>query len=551
MPNCSIQVITPLVKNSVARASLPVTCKLDTPPAGVSIAEVEFFDATGAATSLTVTGGQSFVLPNTLPAGSGKLFVRVVGAFPLSAFVVYRKLPGGDGDHRNHRQYLEIRLLFSGGALMRMHLNQLAVLILILACALPTIAQAHSAANSPLCNVVTQQIIKDPRLVLGDPKNGSHVTQILNNPSCFLEAITSANTTANVFKVVPAGFWSAVDGIANGQQQGSSLNSTGSANAVSKPSGPTSVAQEFGGLGLNSGTSSTTLSIAPGTTLTDLAVNGGIIICDAVVTQDCVSPNLVKALTPLTLKVTANTTTGSQTATGTPTTPSGSSSPAQPVTLKSHGSSIPSFSGFTVQYGLIAPKKAQAAIQQGPASVRAYSEELLDANSFQDALDACQAFAQWQKEAEPAIAAEYGRVHSNADNAAALTDVIRQQYQNLAAQMEKDATCQDAIAKFNKLFGAILAAESYDTFVAAGATKYVPALSLEYDLNTPQNQPSYSSLKATGTLQLGRTKTANQARAAAAENQLKPRDQGQAAALLPSSGAASVKQAVDALPEPS
>lgn len=88
MPGCSITVITPLVKNSVKKAALPVTCQLDAPPPGINIAEAEFFDATGNPTSLALSGNnQSFVLPNTLPKGSGKLFVRVVGTFPPNAYV--------------------------------------------------------------------------------------------------------------------------------------------------------------------------------------------------------------------------------------------------------------------------------------------------------------------------------------------------------------------------------------------------------------------------------------------------------------------------------
>ncbi len=87
MANCSITVITPLVKNSVARGALPVTCKLDAPPAGVSIAEAEFFDATGKVTGLAVTTGQSFVLPGALPIGTGKLYIRVIGKFPANAYL--------------------------------------------------------------------------------------------------------------------------------------------------------------------------------------------------------------------------------------------------------------------------------------------------------------------------------------------------------------------------------------------------------------------------------------------------------------------------------
>lgn len=99
MPGCAITIIVPLVKNSVQKASLPVACQLDAPPPEISIAEAEFFDATGNSTSLVLTAGnQGFTLPNTLPLGSGKLFVRVVGTFPPNAYIDVAEACAGSND---------------------------------------------------------------------------------------------------------------------------------------------------------------------------------------------------------------------------------------------------------------------------------------------------------------------------------------------------------------------------------------------------------------------------------------------------------------------
>jgi hypothetical protein len=62
----------------IKHTDLPVTCKLQNPPNGVTIALAQMFDATGATTDLAVSAdGQSFVIPNTITAGNWTLEVRV------------------------------------------------------------------------------------------------------------------------------------------------------------------------------------------------------------------------------------------------------------------------------------------------------------------------------------------------------------------------------------------------------------------------------------------------------------------------------------------
>jgi hypothetical protein len=68
---------------TINQSDLPVTCKLLSPPAGVTIALAQFFDATGTAITLGISASSlNFVIPNTITAGSGTLEVKIVGGDP-------------------------------------------------------------------------------------------------------------------------------------------------------------------------------------------------------------------------------------------------------------------------------------------------------------------------------------------------------------------------------------------------------------------------------------------------------------------------------------
>jgi len=72
----------------IASANLPITCKLQNPPKGVSIDEVEYFPQGGQnATPLTVTTGQSFSIPK-LPSGTTiDLYVHINGQYPFGTTI--------------------------------------------------------------------------------------------------------------------------------------------------------------------------------------------------------------------------------------------------------------------------------------------------------------------------------------------------------------------------------------------------------------------------------------------------------------------------------
>ena len=79
---CVITPIIPLGTNSVPQASLPVTCLLDGRPPGVTIKTAILVDSASQPTNLTVTGGNSFAIPNSIAKGNYKLNVKLQGALP-------------------------------------------------------------------------------------------------------------------------------------------------------------------------------------------------------------------------------------------------------------------------------------------------------------------------------------------------------------------------------------------------------------------------------------------------------------------------------------
>ena len=79
---------------------------------------------------------------------------------------------------------------------------------------------------------------------------------------------------------------------------------------------------------------------------------------------------------------------------------------------------------------------------------------------------------------------------------------IENQYRVLFTMMQASKSCNDAVTHLRAFYETILEAKTYD-FLQAGAAK--PEYALEYDLNTPLNKPSYSSVKATANWQFGKS----------------------------------------------
>jgi len=344
---------------------------------------------------------------------------------------------------------------------------------------------------------------------------------IVNAPSCFFQANISNPSTSIAIAPARTSLWNVFGSLSGSQQQGSSLSSTGSTNAVSKPSGQSAMSEEFGGFNASSGTSSLTLQWSPGTTFTDLTAVGFVQLCiDKNLPKGCISPSVLKGLAPLTLKVTGNTSSSGQSLTGTAATP-GSTAPAQQVTVSSKGNSGPGFGGITVQYSIMgskskaaaaaltdnsksssaAGKKAGASPTDAPPVVKQYVAEAKLADQTYVDLDQCDIFKAWKSSAEGVLTEQVGSAPARSQNE--VQTAIENQYTSLLTNMVKSTSCRAALQDFREFFAAILEAKTYEDFQAQKDASKTPEVALEYDLNTPQNKPSYSSAKATFTYSFG------------------------------------------------
>jgi hypothetical protein len=358
----------------------------------------------------------------------------------------------------------------------------------------------------------------------GQASLDTNVIDIINNPSCFFQASLS-NSSANA-AIAPArtSLWNAFQSLSGAQQQGSSLSSSGSTNAISKPAGPTALVEEFGGANVTRGTSSSTIQWSPGTMFTNLALTGVNYLClTNSEPRPCISAGMLRNLAPLTFKMTANTSSGTPSMTGTATTQSSTNS-SQQVTVSSQGNSGPNFAGLTVQYSIFGSRsragvksltsqvKSTSSSGQGgtpPSSTTSYfAAELAKAWSAGNALDNCDAYVKWKGPATNVLRSKIVAGPSpnpESRQVTLLQNEIEAQYGALLEAMLTSPTCQSTLHAFKDFYAAILEAKTYEDFSAAQSSSAKPELALEYDLNTPQNKPSYSSVKATATWQFGKS----------------------------------------------
>jgi hypothetical protein len=409
--------------------------------------------------------------------------------------------------------------------------------VLAFAVAAGLCSSAHAQKAFDYCADVATQMVNatDSKrdIVVGN------VLGVVNSISCFIQANQADPATRQAIAPARGSIWNALQSMNSAQQQGSSVSSSASTNAVSKPSGPSSLIEEFGGVNTTSGTSSATVQWAPGTMLTNLVYNDVIDICTGLASPGCISSKLIKGLTPLTFKVTANTSGPSPSVNGTS---SGSgSSAAQPVTATSATASKPGFSGLTVQYSIYGSKSRTAASSlandskpQGakgsttsttstiPADVMAsFQNELTKANAGVNDLATCSVFESWEQPTKDKLNAALREV---SDSQVKTEAAIVSTYQELFKGMLKSPDCNTAVAAIRAIYGAVLEAKAYEDFGSSTTSSTdKPEFGLEYDLNTPQTSPSSSSVKLSGNWQFGGKKaatktatTANQATTAAA-----------------------------------
>jgi len=424
--------------------------------------------------------------------------------------------------------------------------NKIVPLLLVLATASTASFAANTKKNESNCE-------RFARIVLQNPSSQdltANFTEIVHNLSCFIEASEADPKSEDVIRPALNNLWNAVTSFGGAQQQGSNTTAGATTNAVTKPSGPTALIEEFGGVNATSGTSSMTYQFSPGTLLKNIALTGVAGFClDDDPHPGCISAREAAGWAPLTFKVTANTSSGGQSMSGTATNSSSSSS-SQQVTVNSKGASGPSFTGLTAQYSFL-NSKSKASVKTAPnsnstgskkksssgskttnpsatvpgdagsgtkqpkpvspaaASVATYYsgvlQKLIDT---QEKLESCTVYVTWigKVKTDPTFLGYLKRdatTNPSQTDVDALAGFIMQKYQDLQSSLRSspDQHCSKDVAQaLSELYTTVLEARAYEAF----SVEQKPELSIEYDLNTPQNKPDYSSVKLTFSKSLGR-----------------------------------------------
>jgi hypothetical protein len=307
-------------------------------------------------------------------------------------------------------------------------------------------------------------------------------------PACGSEYLGSLPGTAlELYQPARKSLFQALENFSMQQQRTSTTSSTSSVTPVSKVSGPSSIAEEFSGVSVNSGTSALTFQLAPGTALSTLEEQSVIVPCSPVlrISRNCVSGGWSKVAQSLTFSVTANTSTAAQAIKGTAV--AGSTTSTALATLANAGSTEPTFGGFGAK-GVILRQNAGTPSKPGTPDV-AFKTLSEDSAALGEALkNNCPEFTNAVRVAAPKVAEQ------TADEKAFL-NALQEQYEPLgevlSGCLKSSLVVERAVQNF---LAAYLVVVTYTQTDLNNAQ--TPMLGVEYDLNTPAGQPSYSSLKA-------------------------------------------------------
>ncbi len=354
------------------------------------------------------------------------------------------------------------------------------------------------------------------------------------SPKCAQEYLMAVapplqQSAVALFRPVRQSLFTALQNYSAQQQTTSSTSSTASVSPVSKVTGPSAIAEEFSGVTLSSSTSAMTFTFAPGSLLTNLEQQGVILPCSSVLSirastiqrDTCKSGGWNNLAQRLTFPVTANTSTATQSIKGTAT----SSNPglsAAPVSLFNAGTTQPTFGGFGVKFvaifqGSSSNNATPAAQPTADAALAAKMDKQLSQKSVTfdgDLLTRCDAFENARIAAAKRIAEQAG------GGKEAFLAALRKEYQNLGNTLltclQSDNLLVDDLQEY-------LTATLVDLATGDMKASQKPLLGFEYDLNTPQNQPSYSSLKGNFSLSFGGCVAAKQKQGSnSCSNRVKP-----------------------------
>lgn len=304
--------------------------------------------------------------------------------------------------------------------------------------------------------------------------------------TAYLNALKESRETAlDLYKPARKSIFAALENYST-QQQTSTNSSTASVSPTSKVTGLSGIAEEFSGVSLSSGTSALTFQFAPGSMLSHLEGESIILPCSPVllIKSNCVSGAWQTFAERLTLSISTNTSAAAQSIKGTaPSVSSGSTSTL--ATLTNAGSTEPAFGGFGVKItALYQEDKSQkpstsAASQKLDAALSKASAE------YANALISCSAFDTEAHMVASALATQSDEV--------AYLQLLQTNYPLLGLAL---SSClngnKNLVGDVQDFLASVLLETAAGQDLTAGKT---PMLGFEYDLNTPQNQPSYSSLK--------------------------------------------------------
>jgi hypothetical protein len=264
-------------------------------------------------------------------------------------------------------------------------------------------------------------------------------------------------------------------------QQGATTSSASSVSPISKLLGLTSIGEEFAGVNVSSASSSMTFSVSGQTLLEDLVTHEVLLPCLQGQTSHCIKKSAYgfwRRFTPSVSAITTSATKGMANSTATPT----------PVTLSTPGSTWPSFGGFGLKYVAKFRDSSTGAANPGPDVTTLLKNELkVDQES-----DKC---PEYQTAVNELVEAMSETKTEEAFDAAYIKG-----YPGLLSEFGKCLTnSSDNIADFQQY-----AAAQAISLVADDDANTTPMIGFEYDLNTPLNQPSYSTAKGSFSWQWGK-----------------------------------------------
>lgn len=348
------------------------------------------------------------------------------------------------------------------------------------------LAGARPAGAEISCEQAIQKIWQDDRDVMGFRQTLSPAT----TPECaweYLKAVATSlkDPAEQMFRPARENVFRALQNYSAQQQQSSTTSSTASVSPVSKVTGPSAIAQEFSGVSVSSSTSALTFQFSPGTLLSKLSEAGVLLSCSTVlhIASNCVLNGWRPFAERLTFSASANTSSTGQSITGTAAT-TGSTGSA-PASLSLAGTSEPSFGGFGVKgvvlYVHNKQKAGQVTTTQKTDDEKISRTSVIFANGLLDcpALDTAMDTASQSLAKQTTVEDLLAELHRQFGPLGTALYPCLQSRQQLVQDM------QDYLA-------AILIDTAAYRDVAAAQK---PLIGFEYDLNTPANQPSYSSLK--------------------------------------------------------